>query len=108
MAEGIFATWQPQYAERSLPTFPVGAEKKPAIRRYDRIGAAASRQLAIRFPAVDAFGLMLGRRNKITVLDIDTPDERVLADALARHGNTPFVVRSGSGNWQAWYRHNGE
>jgi hypothetical protein len=32
----------------------------------------------------------------------------VLADALGRHGPTPFVVRGGSGNFQAWYRYNGE
>jgi len=39
---------------------------------------------------------------------VDTPDERVLADALGRHGPTPLVIRSGSGNWQAWYRNGGE
>src|SRR5262249_20697814 len=27
---------------------------------------------------------------------------------LTRHGPTPLVVRSGSGNFQAWYKHNGE
>src|SRR5262249_13851466 len=35
-------------------------------------------------------------------------DERVLGDALNRHGKTPIIVRSGSGNYQAWYRHNCE
>ena len=42
------------------------------------------------------------------MLDVDTPDERVLADAMSRCGRSPFVVRSGSGNWQAWYRNSGE
>jgi hypothetical protein len=64
--------------------------------------------LALRFPVNDAFGFALGRRTRITVLDIDSPDERVLSDALAKHGCSPFIVRSGSGNWQAWYRHGGE
>ena len=27
---------------------------------------------------------------------------------LARHGPTPIIVRSGSGNFQGWYRYNGE
>ena len=31
-----------------------------------------------------------------------------LADALARHGDTPFIVRSGSGHFQAWYRRQNE
>src|SRR5262245_44035931 len=104
-ASGIFAVWQPKYAERSLPTFPVGAGKRPAVRGYLKIGIDYSTQLALKFRAADALGLAVGRRNRITVLDVDTPDERVLADALARHGHTPFVVRSGRGNYQAWYRH---
>jgi hypothetical protein len=51
---------------------------------------------------------MVGKRSKITVLDIDDKGERTLAAALDRHGSTPILVRSGSGNHQAWYRHNGE
>jgi hypothetical protein len=42
------------------------------------------------------------------VLDVDAPDERLLADAMSEVGPSPFVVMSGSGNFQAWYRHNGE
>ena len=33
---------------------------------------------------------------------------RFSSDALNRHGPTPVIVRSGSGNYQAWYRHKGE
>ena len=43
----------------------------------------------------------------ICVLDVDTSDERIFADALSEFGATPFHVRSGSGNWQAWYRNTG-
>ena len=32
----------------------------------------------------------------------------MLADALDRHGQTPLVIRTGSGNWQAYYRNRGE
>ncbi|MEY9717905.1 hypothetical protein ABIA22_000395 [Sinorhizobium fredii] len=107
---GAFAEWQPQYAAHGIATFPVvidGKDKKPAVKGYLKIGTKVSDQLALKFPANDAFGLAC-RRNRITVLDVDTSDERVLADALSRHGPTPFIVRSGSGNWQAWYRHSGE
>jgi hypothetical protein len=109
MTHGIFAQWQPRYAERGIPTFPVdGVAKKPAVNGYLNVGPDLSRQLALKFSAIDAFGVALGRRNRFTILDVDTTDERVLADALTRHGPTPFIVRSGSGNFQGWYRHNGE
>jgi hypothetical protein len=105
---GLFAEWQPKYAEHRISTFPVRSDgKKPAVAGYLRVGSDVSQQLALKFAASDAFGFAL-KRNRITVLDVDEPSERTLADALDRHGPTPFVVRSGSGNFQAWYRHNGE
>ena len=67
----------------------------------------ASRQFACKFPQERAFGLAC-RKNRITVLDVDFPDERLLADALDEFGPTPFIVRSGSGHFQGWYRRNGE
>jgi len=108
---GAFAEWQPRYAEHGIATFPVvileDGRKTPAVKGYLRLGAKYSSQLTLKFGEHDAIGLAC-HRNKITVLDVDTPDERVLADALDKHGHTPFIVRSGSGNWQAWYRNNGE
>jgi hypothetical protein len=104
---GIFADWQPRYAEYGIATFPLNG-KKPAVERYQKLGLDGSQQLTFRFPDHDALGFICGPRNAITVLDVDTSDERVLADALARHGATPLVVRSGSGNYQAYYRHGGE
>src|SRR5215207_391405 len=108
---GAFAEWQPRYAKHGIATFPVvidGAGKRPAVKGYLKVGSILSQELARRFPANDAFGFALGRRSQITVLDVDTNDERTLSDALARHGASPLIVRSGSGNWQAWYRHCGE
>jgi hypothetical protein len=108
---GAFAEWQPRYAEHGIATFPVeimdDGRKKPAVGGYLKLGAKYSSQLTLKFGEHEAIGLACFR-NKITVLDVDTPDERVLADALSRHGHTPFIVRSGSGNWQAWYRNSGE
>jgi Bifunctional DNA primase/polymerase, N-terminal/Primase C terminal 1 (PriCT-1) len=108
---GIFSTWQAEYAAHNIATFPVrisADDKRPAIKHYNRIGLSASAKLATRFANDNAFGFMLDERNKVTVLDVDTTDEGVLARALERHGATPVIVRSGSGNHQAWYRHNGE
>lgn len=105
---GLFAEWQPRYAEHGVATFPVGPDKRPAVSHYMRTGLKGSQQLAFKFPANDAFGFACNKRNKVAVLDVDTPDERVLADALSWAGQTPIIVRSGSGNFQAWYRHTGK
>jgi hypothetical protein len=104
---GLFAHWQPRYAEHGIPTFPV-RNKRPAVRGYLKLGSITSARLAKKFSNADSIGFALGGRSKITVLDVDTPDERVLADVLDRHGRTPIIVRSGSGNYQCWYRWNRE
>jgi Bifunctional DNA primase/polymerase, N-terminal/Primase C terminal 1 (PriCT-1) len=106
-----FGFWQAAYGERGIAIFPVlmgAGQKKPAIKGWQRVGLPGSAKLAQRFADADAFGFCPGKRSGLTILDIDTNDERVLADALLKHGKTPIIVRSGSGNHQAWYRHNGE
>lgn len=107
---GAFAEWQPQYAAHGISTFPVVVDaqrKKPAVKGYLKIGLPTSSQLALRFLEHDALGIAC-KRNRLTILDVDTTDERELADGLVRHGPTPFIVRSGSGHFQAWYRNTGE
>lgn len=106
LAMGLFADWQPRYADAGIPTFPV-AGKRPSVSRYLKVGSDISRQYAMRFPDAEAFGFAC-HRARLAIVDVDTPDERVLADALDRFGPTPVVVRSGSGNHQLWYKHNGE
>jgi hypothetical protein len=106
-----FASWQPRYSAHGIPTFPVhvgGGEKKPSIRGWQCVGLPGSAELARKFPDADAFGFCPGPRSRLTILDIDTDDERVLADALGKHGKTPIIVRTGSGKFHAWYRNNRE
>jgi hypothetical protein len=106
-----FALWQPIYAAHRIATFPIrmiGTQKVPAIRGYGHVGLRGSGQLAEKFRDADMLGFMCGARNKVTVLDADTTEERVLADALTRHGATPLIVRTASGKWHAYYKHNGE
>jgi hypothetical protein len=105
--EALFAEWQPRYATIGLPTFPVTG-KRPLVRGYLKVGLRASAELAKTFPNAPAIGLALGRRTNLTVLDIDAPHETLLLDALSQFGDTPFLVRTGSGHFHAWYRHNGE
>jgi hypothetical protein len=103
----VFAQWQPVYAEHNIPTFPCKPDKRPAVTNYGRFGLPASNQIASRSDA-DALGFMCGKRSRITVLDVDTTDERILADALDRHGKASIISRTARGRFHALYRHNGE
>lgn len=106
---GIFSAAQAMYAEHGIVTFPVRKNKRPAIGNYQKLGARGSRVLAqSRLASSPAIGFMTNHRNGVTILDVDVPDEGVLADALARHGHTPLIARSGGGKFHAYYRHNGE
>src|SRR5262249_14611205 len=105
---GIFSRWQPRYAECGIATFPVTAEKTPATKGYLQTGIRGSAQLAQKFQHADAFGFACGRQSKVTLADIDTADEKVLADALSVYGDSPIISRTASGGIHAWYRHNGE
>ena len=82
---GVFQKWQPVYAERGIATFPVReveAAKRPAVRNYSRIGLPASAALTSRLGSAKMLGFMCGSRSRITVLDVDSSDELILADAL--------------------------
>src|SRR5829696_5827270 len=92
---GAFAEWQPRYAQHGIATFPVvidGSGKRPAVKGYLKVGSDLSRHLALRFAANDAFGFALGRYNRITVLDVDTRDDREGAEAF----RTPIPAPCGS------------
>jgi hypothetical protein len=107
-AQGIFANNQAVYAEHGVATFPLKDDKVSAIKHYFHVGLAGSAKLAQKFTDAPALGFIAGHRSKICVLDVDTTDETVLSDALARHGATPLIVRTGSGKFHAYYRHSGE
>ncbi len=107
MADGVFAEWQPRYAEAGIPTFPIHADKQPAIVGYMKTGPGMSAKLLSKFGAAPGLGFVC-KKARLAVLDVDTPDENIFADALALYGDSPIKIRSGGGNFQAWYRHNGE
>jgi hypothetical protein len=60
-----------------------------------------------KFPFAPAVGLVLGKSG-IAELDVDSMDDRILADALDRHGQTRIIIRTASTKFKAWYRFNGE
>lgn len=104
---GLFAQWQPRYAAQGVATFPT-LDKKPMIRGWQHIGVKGSAQLALKFPAANELAFLAGPRSGLTIVDVDTTDEDVWRDALRRYGETPVMVRTGSGHLQLWYRYGGE
>ena len=106
-----FVIWQKIYADYGLSTFPVEINektKKPMVRGWMKTSPYLSSRWGQDFPFAPAIGVLLGRENGIAELDVDTKDDRVLADALDRHGDTQIVIRSASTKFKAWYRFNGE
>jgi Bifunctional DNA primase/polymerase, N-terminal/Primase C terminal 1 (PriCT-1) len=104
---GVFAEWQPRYAEHGVATFPV-ENKRPCVRHWQKVGLKGSSQLAMKFADADAFGFQCGPRSRITLIDIDSPDERVVGEAIKLYGESPIIWRTGSGNHAMPFRHNGE
>jgi Bifunctional DNA primase/polymerase, N-terminal len=102
----IFRKWQPLYAKKGIATFPVGHDKKPRTKGYLQTGLRGSGRLAQKFVA-DAFGFGPGARSKLTILDVDTPDEGALIEAQERFGQSSVIVQT-PGGFHAYYRHRGE
>jgi hypothetical protein len=103
-----FSQWQPVYADHGIATIPCDPSKRPLVRNPQKFGCKASAEIATNFPDAPTFGYYIGRQSGITVLDVDTANENILAAAIDRNGATPIIVRTGSGKFHAFYRHNGE
>ena len=114
--KGVFNIWQPRYAERGIATFPVRfvargdnkIDKVPAVTNYMKFGLRGSTELTRKFADADGIGFALGTRNGIAVVDIDTPEENVVADVMKFYGSSPLIARSPSGGHHIYYRHNGQ
>ena len=63
--------------------------------------------MARRFESVDALGVACGRRNRVVVVDVDAPNENIIADAMDVHGASPLVACTPSGGHHIYYRHDG-
>jgi hypothetical protein len=103
-----FATIQAAYGARHIATYPLTADKVPAVRAYQRIGASYSSLLVSRFAEAMAAGFCAGARNGLTVVDIDSPDDRLVREIQVRFGATPLQVITPSGGRHLYYRHGGE
>ena len=105
---GIFSRWQRTYADHRIATFPVDETKRPRIKGWQRVGLRGSTELSSKFTDAQALGYVTGRRSNVTVLDIDTTDEKVAQDAMQRHGQPAIVTRTASGKSHLHYCYSGE
>jgi hypothetical protein len=105
---GIFTEFQPRYAEHRIATFPVSETKRPLTKYWPKVGLRGSAELASKFDGANAFGFLCGRRSNVTIVDVDTVDEKITEDAIRRHGEPGVVVRTASGKCHLLYRYNGE
>ena len=105
---GTFRRWQERYAEHGIATFPVGRNKKPLIRNWQRVGLKGSAELAEKFADESTLALLCGKSSGITIIDIDSDDEQAVREALLFFGSSPLIWRTGSGHFAIAYRHNGE
>jgi hypothetical protein len=102
-----FADAAETYLSYGLPCFPVGPDKTPLVSYWQKAGKPATRQWAKKFPDANV-GICCGKKTHITEVDVDVPGDNAIADAIARFGDTPVVIRTASGKAKLWYRHNGE
>lgn len=108
---GAFGEYAGEFLDHGIPVVPTSGDdgKRPCIRNWQKIGITYSTKLAKCGRFDDAnLAILPGTNSGLTVLDVDDPDPMVLNSALARFGETPIVIKTGSGNYQAWYKHNGE
>ncbi|HXP04275.1 MAG TPA: primase C-terminal domain-containing protein [Stellaceae bacterium] len=108
---GAFATYQPLYAAHRVATFPVTVandDKKPSTRGYLKTGLRGSAQLVIKFPDAESFGFGCGPRSRITVIDMDDTDQRIVAEGERLFGRSPLLWRTGGGKFAMAFRYAGE
>jgi len=108
---GVFADHAPDYLAHDIAVFPTGGEtgKRALVRNYQKMGLPASRELSRSPRFADAnIGFQCGQRNRITALDVDTPDRTAFDRALKECGDTAILIQTASGKFQAWYRWNEE
>lgn len=102
-----FPAIQAAYAAHGVACYPL-QEKVPAVKGYANVGAAGSAQLAMKFKTAEAAGFVAGRRNRLTIVDIDSTDHRLVDETERILGRSPLHVQTPSGGWHAYFRHDEE
>src|SRR5690242_12745937 len=110
MKAGIASATAKIYAQHGIPSIPLGANKRPAVRGFKiaSLTVDQSRAFIRRRPEADALGVPDGRLSGLVRLDIDERSDDVVAEVIRRAGDTPVKVRTASGKHHLIYADNGE
>jgi len=109
--QGIFAEWQPRYAQHGVATFPVqiiGNDKRPCTKGYLKTGLRGSAKLALKFAGARSFGFACGPHSRLTIVDMDDTDPAIIGEGERLFGCPPLLWRTGGGKFAMPFRHNGE
>src|SRR4051794_39005131 len=99
---GIFTDWQPRYARHGVPTFPVtvGANaKRPLVKSYLETDGGRSAGFLRKFGDAKSFGFACGPRSGLTIVDLDSTDDAIVAEGAKLFGQSPLVWRTGGGKF---------
>ena len=98
-----------EYVAAGIVPLPMGGDdgKRPLVRHPDKFGRRAALQIVPKFPDAN-LGFWCGGHNRLTLVDIDSPKDSELQYALDHFGPSPIIVRTASGKYHAYYRHDGE
>jgi Bifunctional DNA primase/polymerase, N-terminal len=107
---GIASVTAELYARHNIPTIPIGANKRPAVRGFKIASLTVDQTRAYmrRRPDADALGVPDGRLSGLVRVDIDEPGDDIVAKVIRRAGDTPAKVRTASGKTHLIYADNGE
>jgi len=111
LVQGPFASAALRLHAYGLIPIPCGGDdgKVPGARSKrwkNRPGGEVMRQLVLRFPEAN-IGILTGP-SRLCVVDVDSTDERLVAEMLRRFGITPLMIETPSGGKHLYFRLSGE
>jgi hypothetical protein len=107
---GIASSTAETYAKFNIPSIPLGAKKRPAVKGFKiaSLTVDQSRGFHRIRPDANALGVPDGALSGIVRLDIDERGDNIVTEVIRRAGDTPAKVRTASGKWHLLYADNDE
>ncbi|GEP57329.1 bifunctional DNA primase/polymerase [Reyranella soli] len=109
---GAYTEAAAAWVAAGIVPLPLGGAdgKRPLIAHPARLGRRAAIDLAHkpRFADAPGLGFWCGKRNGLTVVDIDSQVDAEVRHAINTYGDSPVIVQTASGKAHLYYRHAGE
>lgn len=97
-----------EYIAAGIVPLPIAPDdKRPLVKHPDKFGRRAALEILGKFPDANV-GFWCGRRNRVTVVDVDSSKELDLQFARDFFGDSPLIVRTASGKYHLYFRNDGE